>query len=730
MPQTVCRPLRILSAALAVVGFVAALAAQTPPLSVGKQGYFFVGGQYFDAQDGRFMSGQMYVEYQIPSAVTRPYPIVMFSGGGQSGLNYTGTPDGREGWMQYFVRQGYAVYVLDQPSRARSPHQPEVGPQSRFSVERVQQRFTAPERSNLWPQARLHTQWPGTGVAGDPVFDQFFAQIYPSLTSFPRQQELNRDAGAALLDRIGPAVLVTHSQSGTFGWLVADARPALVKAIVALEPSGPPVHDNVEKGAPAWFEDGPVAKPYGLTAPPLAYDPPVRTPAELKFVRQEKPDAPDLVRCWAQAEPARALTNLRNIPVLVVQAEASYHAAYDHCTVAYLRQAKVAHLRFVRLADAGIKGNGHMLMLEKNNLEIAGLADRWLQESVEHSDAAILADHPALAAGVQPFHRYISSESSLPAFDRELMILRTAVLSRSAAVWKAHLPIALAAGLSRNQIVRVGAGPAAPDWGPFEAALLRAADELHTQSFISDATWTALAARYDRHQLMDAVFTVAHYSMWAMTMNTIGAPAGESAVPMPTGTRGAGSRTHVPLTAPRIPTLDPPDWTPAIRAMLDPSGNGRPVANVYRTYAQHPALYAPRQMLSEYIRTGSTLPPRVREMLILRIGFLCGSAYEWAAHARAGRGAGLSADEIQRIAAGPAAGWTGEDAAVLQAVDDLFNDDRVAPATWARLATRFDRRQLLDVLITAGGYRMVSMSLNTFGVAAEPNSEPLPTDRR
>jgi pimeloyl-ACP methyl ester carboxylesterase len=361
----------------------ATAAAQAPPLVIARQGYFFVGGKYFDASDGRFMSGQMYVEFQIPGKVTHRYPIVMFSGGGQSGLNYAGTPDGREGWMQYFVRQGYAVYVLDQPSRARSAHQPEVGPQSRNGVERIEQRFTAPERSNLWPQARLHTQWPGAGVAGDPVFDQFFAQNYPSLTSFPRQQELNRDAGAALLDRIGPAILLTHSQSGTFGWLVADARPSLVKAIVAMEPSGPPVHDNVEKGAPEWFEDGPLSKAYGLTAPPLAYDPPVTDPRELRFVRQEKADAQGLVRCWAQAEPARTLVNLRSIPVLVVQAEASYHAAYDHCTVAYLRQARVAAVRYVRLADVGIKGNGHMLMLEKNNLDVAAVVEKWLHESVD-----------------------------------------------------------------------------------------------------------------------------------------------------------------------------------------------------------------------------------------------------------------------------------------------------------------------------------------------------------
>jgi alkylhydroperoxidase family enzyme len=337
--------------------------------------------------------------------------------------------------------------------------------------------------------------------------------------------------------------------------------------------------------------------------------------------------------------------------------------------------------------------------------------------------------HPALDAGVQQFHRYISNESSLPARDRELLILRIAALSGSASTWRIHVPVALASGVTRDDVARLGAGPAAKGWSPFDAALLRAADELHARAFVSDATWAALASRYDRHQLMDAVFTVAHYSMWSMTWNTIAPARDDPKLPLPKLPRVTGSRDHTPLASPRIPTLDPPDWTPAIRAMLDPSANGRPVANVYRTYAQHPALYVPRQILSEYIRTGSTLTPRVREMLILRIGYLCQSAYEWAAHARAGRAAGLTADDIARIAEGPAAGWTGDDAALLQAVDDLFNDDHVAPATWAALATRFDEKQLLDVLITAGGYRMVSMTLNTFGVAAEPNSEPLPGRR-
>jgi len=376
------KPLHLLALAGSLAASTAAFAQSSPPLRIAEHGYFFTGGSYRDTADGRFMTGQMYVEYFVPERRTHATPIVMFSGGGQSGLNYTGTPDGREGWMQFFVRRGYAVYVLDQPSRARSPHQPETGNMTRLPVARVQQQFTAPERYNLWPQAKLHTQWPGAGVEGDPNFDQFFGQNYPSLASFPKQQELNRDAGAALLDKIGPSILFTHSQSGTFGWLVADARPKLVRAIVAMEPSGPPVYDNQTIGAPDWFKDGPFAKPYGLTAPPLTYDPPLSKPEDLKFVQQEKADGPELVRCWEQQEPARKLANIRDLPVLVVQTEASYHAPYDHCTVKYLKQAGVSRTTFVRLADKGIKGNGHMLMIEKNNQAIADVAFKWMAGSV------------------------------------------------------------------------------------------------------------------------------------------------------------------------------------------------------------------------------------------------------------------------------------------------------------------------------------------------------------
>ncbi|TMG78685.1 MAG: hypothetical protein E6H75_03055 [Betaproteobacteria bacterium] len=98
-------------------------------------------------------------------------------------------------------------------------------------------------------------------------------------------------------------------------------------------------------------------------------------------MQQDKADGPDLVKCWMQKEPARQLARLQNIPILVLTAEASYHAPYDHCTVKYLQQAGVRP-DFVRLADLGIRGNSHVMMLEKNSREIAAVIARWLDKAL------------------------------------------------------------------------------------------------------------------------------------------------------------------------------------------------------------------------------------------------------------------------------------------------------------------------------------------------------------
>jgi len=373
-----CAASTVLIAASAALLSIAGARAQTEPLVIARQGWFFVGGAIDTSREGSPTVGHMYVEFQVPQKVAHPYPVVMIHGGSQTGTNFTGTPDGREGWAQYFLRRGYTVYVVDQVARGRAAQWSQAnGPVSAANLARLEQRFVAPERFNQWPQAHLHTQWPGGGQKGDPVFDQFYASQVPSVADFARQQELNRDAGIALLDKIGPAILLTHSQSGAFGWPIADARPSLVKAIVAVEPSGPPVHDLEFKGAPEWFADNAKTKAGGLGEVPLAYEP----SGPLAFVRQDKPDRPDLARCWLQQEPARQLANLKHIPVLIVMSEASYHASYDHCTAKFLAQAGVKNT-FVRLADAGIHGNGHMMMLEKNSDAIAGVMADWLAKTM------------------------------------------------------------------------------------------------------------------------------------------------------------------------------------------------------------------------------------------------------------------------------------------------------------------------------------------------------------
>jgi pimeloyl-ACP methyl ester carboxylesterase len=364
-------------------GEAANMSERAKPLAIAEQGHFFVGGRYSQTKDGQIMTRQMYVQYQVPQKRSHTHPVVMWHGGGQTGTNFLGTPDGRKGWAQYFLEQGYAVYVVDQPGRARSGFFTDVyGETRRPTTGAMSRRFTAPVTQPDYPQAKLHTQWPGKGVPGDPVFDQFFASQVEDIRDVGLIERLNREAGAALLDRIGSAILLTHSQSGPFGWAIADARPKLVKGIIAIEPNGPPFHDVAFTGPPGWFKDGAPARPWGITRGPLTYTPAVKDPKNLKPVREAVASGPGLVRCWQQGGLVRELPNLKGIPILIVTSEASYHAPYDHCTSRYLDQAGVKH-DFVRLPEAGIRGNGHMMMLEKNNIEIAAFLAGWTRKNVK-----------------------------------------------------------------------------------------------------------------------------------------------------------------------------------------------------------------------------------------------------------------------------------------------------------------------------------------------------------
>ena len=223
--------------------------------------------------------------------------------------------------------------------------------------------FTASER------------WPGTGRVGDPIFDAFYASQVQLQRNITIADRTTKSAYTALLEKIGPAVLVTHSQSGPYGWAVADARPDLVKGIIAIEPEGPPFVNETGPTGPVRID--------GVTRLPLLYDPPVQDIAtDLKTIIVPPPPGKNYTSCTIQAEPARKLVNLAKIPVILLTGEVSFHAPYDYCFVKYFAQTSVP-FTWLDLGREGLHGNGHFLFMEKNNLQIAERVLAWLSKNIE-----------------------------------------------------------------------------------------------------------------------------------------------------------------------------------------------------------------------------------------------------------------------------------------------------------------------------------------------------------
>jgi alkylhydroperoxidase family enzyme len=364
----------------------------------------------------------------------------------------------------------------------------------------------------------------------------------------------------------------------------------------------------------------------------------------------------------------------------------------------------------------------------QRSAEQRALASRFAPSGMPNAVATYL-NHPVLAEQILPYAIYVSNDSSLPPRHRALLGLRTAWLTRSNYSWAHQSVLARHAGLSNEELTRIAQGPDAKGWDAFEAALLRSADELHVDSFVSDPTWRALSARYDVNQMIDLVYGVGDLTMHAGVFNSIDVemePDAPDRLPSAIPYAVAAKRTNVRLLGqqPRIPPLEPQDWTPELRQRLDPTGSGRPVGNVFRTFVRNPPADRLRGGVTGHIRNSTTLSPRYREMLLMRIGVLCRSEYEWAAHSRAGRGTGMTDADVAQIVAGPGNGKGGGDpieTALLEAADELYRDDAVSTGTWAALAGALDAKQLLDVLISVGGYRTASMAINSAGVQLDAN---------
>ncbi|HYV59228.1 MAG TPA: carboxymuconolactone decarboxylase family protein [Acidimicrobiia bacterium] len=180
-------------------------------------------------------------------------------------------------------------------------------------------------------------------------------------------------------------------------------------------------------------------------------------------------------------------------------------------------------------------------------------------------------------------------------------------------------------------------------------------------------------------------------------------------------------------STPRIPPITDEEADEQIRTLLEevrlPNAEA---VNIFATLVRYPGLYRRWMPFAGKLLAGK-LPARDRELLILRSAWRCASSYEWGQHVRLANQAGISADEIARVAAGPdAAGWDAADRALLTAVDELHDGACITDTTWDALAGRYDERQLIELPMLVGQYHMLAFALNSFGVEREPGVPDLP----
>jgi pimeloyl-ACP methyl ester carboxylesterase len=317
------------------------------PLELTDEGSFFVGGQLATsshpgtpavgaAQPGQITVRQMYVQYRIPKTVSGP-PIVMVHGSGHTGATFETTPDGREGWATYFARKGFPVYVVDHAGRGRSGFDPtpfnraRAGEADAKSLPDLQ---IAP-RERAWWFFRIGAKYPEPFPGSQfPVeaFDHYTAQLVPNAeASLPDGGANTVKALAALLDKVGPAVVLVHSQSGAYGMDLMRMRAARMLGFVNVEGSCAPV--NAEEVAKI-FSHVPMLSVWGDNS---------------------------------EGAPGPNGNDRRNGCAT---------------TIAALRDAG-GTAKFLLLPEAGLKGNSHMMMMDKNNLQVAEVILKWLGENAK-----------------------------------------------------------------------------------------------------------------------------------------------------------------------------------------------------------------------------------------------------------------------------------------------------------------------------------------------------------
>ena len=330
--------LTVLAMAL-TLGFLPAGTSAGPPVPIliQEQGSFFVGGVPFitdrhttvvgaASDPGTTTINQSYVKFQIPHVRKSLFPVILFTGGGHTGAVYETTPDGREGWANHFVRTGFPVYNPDGVNRGGSSWdltgiaQVAQGDLPIADITSINRRHHAQAWTGFRIGPALGIQNPG-GQFPVEAFEHYTNQLVPAFRDAIEDVK-NSTALVALLDKIGPSIVVTWSQSGRFGASAAVQRPDLVKALILLEPAA------------------------------------VSQAGVMTGISQAD---------WDSISHIPILLEVGDFdPVRVVRQRNFCNTIGNNCTL-------------LELTELGIFGNGHVVMVEKNNLQVADVIIDWLK---------------------------------------------------------------------------------------------------------------------------------------------------------------------------------------------------------------------------------------------------------------------------------------------------------------------------------------------------------------
>lgn len=340
-----------------VFSFSASAAEYKAPIVLQDQGSFLAGGGTaelkgeFNFSDLWSQSGQTaygdhaFVFYQIP-VNARKLPMVFLHGGGQSMKTWQTTPDGREGFQNIFLRRGFSTYLIDQPRRGEAGFTLVSG-DAMTPMHYDRTMFTL-FRLGRWPEFYAGTQFPQDKES----LNQFYRQGTPN--TGPLDFDVVADAVAKAIDKIGPCILVTHSQGGGAGWLTA-LRTDNIKAIVAYEPGG----------SPRLFPEGEVPETIDTSFGPIA----------------------------GTGIPLEEFKKLTRMPIIIFYGDNIAEEPTDNYGQDQWRgELKMGRdfvatvnrhggdAEAVHLPEIGIKGNTHFMFADLNNIEIADLLSKWLAE--------------------------------------------------------------------------------------------------------------------------------------------------------------------------------------------------------------------------------------------------------------------------------------------------------------------------------------------------------------